>query len=122
VTDYQAVVLGAALYFGRLHRDARNLMTKHRDALATRPFAVFAMGPQTLSDADVSGARRQLEKGLERASVVPDMSAVFGGVIDPAKLRFPLNRMAASDARDWTAIHAWAAQVATEIARRAVAA
>jgi menaquinone-dependent protoporphyrinogen IX oxidase len=79
------------------------------------------MGPLTLSDEDVADARKQLEKGLGRPGVVPDLTAIFGGVIDPGKLRFPLNHMLASDARDWTAIHAWAAQVATEIARRVAA-
>ena len=38
--------------------------------------------------------------------------AIFGGVVDPGKLRFPFNRMPASDARDWTAIRTWADTVA----------
>jgi menaquinone-dependent protoporphyrinogen oxidase len=122
VSEYDAVVLGTALYFGRLHGDARGLLKKHRDELAARPLAVFAMGPRTLSDDDVAGAREQLAKGLDKASVTPATTAVFGGVIDPAKLSFPLNRVPASDARDWTAIHAWAAQVAAELSRRAVTA
>ena len=121
VTEYDAVVLGAAIYMGRLHRDARKLLKRQRDALSTRPFAVFAMGPRTLSEEDVAETRGQLEKGLDRASVVPDMTAIFGGVFDPARLSFPLNRMEASDARDWPAIHAWAAQVAAEIGRKAAA-
>jgi menaquinone-dependent protoporphyrinogen oxidase len=122
VAPYDAVVLGAALYMGRLHGDARKLLKRQRDALATKPLAVFAMGPLTLADKDVADARKQLEKGLDHAGVVPDVTAIFGGVIDPAKLRFPLNRMPASDARDWSAIHAWAERVADEIGQRAVAA
>jgi hypothetical protein len=47
---------------------------------------------------------------------VPDVSpsavAIFGGVVDPSKLRFPLSRMPASDARDWEAIASWAKDVA----------
>jgi menaquinone-dependent protoporphyrinogen oxidase len=122
VTAYDAVVLGAAIYMGRLHGDARKLLKRQRDALAARPLAVFAMGPLTLSDEDVTGARKQLEKGLERASLHPEMTAIFGGVIDPAKLRFPMNRMPASDARDWTAIVGWAEQVAAEFSARTEAA
>ena len=38
--------------------------------------------------------------------------AVFGGVVDPAKLPFPFSHMEASDARDWDAIRAWAEEVA----------
>jgi hypothetical protein len=37
---------------------------------------------------------------------------IFGGAVDPAKLRWPFNRMPASDARDWQAIDAWADAVA----------
>jgi hypothetical protein len=36
---------------------------------------------------------------------------VFGGVIDPERLRFPLNHMAKTDLRDWAAIHDWAASL-----------
>ena len=32
--------------------------------------------------------------------------------MDPAKLRFPFNRMQASDARDWEAIRSWADEIA----------
>jgi menaquinone-dependent protoporphyrinogen oxidase len=112
LAEYDAVVLGAAIYMGRLHGDARKLLKRHRDALATYPLAVFAMGPRTLSDEDLAGARKQVEKSLEQARVRPDSTAIFGGVIDPAKLRFPLNRLPASDARDWKAIQAWAADLA----------
>jgi menaquinone-dependent protoporphyrinogen oxidase len=122
VAEYEAVVLGAALYMGRLHGDARKLLKRQRIALRGRFFAVFAMGPRTLSGEDVSGARKQLEKGLDRASIVPDATAVFGGVFDPAKLPFPLNRVPASDARDWATIRAWAVRVAEEIGRTAAAA
>jgi hypothetical protein len=44
--------------------------------------------------------------------------AVFGGAIDPARLRFPFNRMPASDARDWDAIRTWTAEIAPVVAAR----
>lgn len=37
--------------------------------------------------------------------------AVFGGVIDPERLRFPFSHMKAVDLRDWPAIRAWAAEL-----------
>ena len=37
------------------------------------------------------------------------------------KLRFPLNRMSASDARDWDAIDEWAEDVATTLEPSALA-
>jgi hypothetical protein len=43
--------------------------------------------------------------------VHPAAVAIFGGVVDPKRLRFPFNRMPASDARDWASIRAWAGSV-----------
>jgi menaquinone-dependent protoporphyrinogen IX oxidase len=71
--------------------------------------AVFALGPLTLDDEQVAGSRAQLDKALARVPAVrPATVAIFGGVVDPAKLRFPMSSMPASDARDWDAIDAWA--------------
>ena len=109
---YDAIVLGGALYTGRLHKDARRFLARHREALAVRSVAVFAMGPASNEPSDVAGSRAQLDRALAKTPEVTPMSvAIFGGVIDPDKLRFPFNRMPASDARDWTAIEAWAAEL-----------
>jgi menaquinone-dependent protoporphyrinogen oxidase len=113
VREYDGVVLGGALYTGRLHNDARHFLKHHEDALSARPVAVFAMGPRTLEDDDVASARAQLDHALARVPrVAPVSVAIFGGVVVPETLTFPFNRMAASDARDWTAIEAWATQLA----------
>jgi menaquinone-dependent protoporphyrinogen oxidase len=107
---YDPVVLGGALYTGRLHKDARSFLARHRDALSVRSVAVFAMGPRTNEPADVAGSRAQLDRTLAKTPEIEPVSvAIFGGVVDPDKLRFPFNRMPASDARDWPAIEAWAA-------------
>lgn len=113
ITAYDAVIVGGALYMGRWHPDAVGFVTRHRKALATTPFAVFAMGPRTTEPRDLADARKQLDRSLERlGELKPVEIAIFGGVVDPTKLRFPLNRMPASDARDWDAIRAWAATLA----------
>jgi menaquinone-dependent protoporphyrinogen oxidase len=112
---YSAVVLGSAIYTGRIHRDARGFLGVHHDALAQLPFAVFAMGPQTTAPDDVAASRAQLERGLAHAPA-PLATAVFGGVVDPEKLHFPFNRMKATDARDWDAIDAWAGELAGRLA------
>jgi menaquinone-dependent protoporphyrinogen oxidase len=110
---YDTVVLGGALYSGRLHKDARSFLARHRDALSVRSVAVFAMGPRTNEPADVAGSRAQLDRALAKTpEIEPASVAIFGGVVDPDKLRFPFNRMPASDARDWPAIEAWAAALA----------
>jgi menaquinone-dependent protoporphyrinogen oxidase len=119
---YGAVVLGGALYMGRWHRDARHFLTRHRGELAGLPIAVFAMGPLKLEPEDVDGARAQLDRALARERELEPVSvAIFGGVVDPAKLRFPFNRMPASDARDWDAIRSWADEVVARFEPRVAA-
>jgi menaquinone-dependent protoporphyrinogen oxidase len=122
LAPYDAVVLGGALYAGRWHRDARRFLAKHRDDLAPIPVAVFAMGPLELEPKDVEGSRRQLDHALAKEhELEPASVAIFGGVIDPAKLRFPFNRMDAADARDWDAIRSWADDIAGRFEARAAA-
>ena len=102
---YSAVVLGGALYMGRWHKDAAAFLKRYRQPLAELPLAIFAMGPATMEEADVAASRQQLDHALEAApELSPAAVAIFGGVVDPSKLRFPFTRMAASDARDWEAV------------------
>src|SRR5215217_972934 len=68
---YEGVVLGGAIYMGRWHGDARGFLKRHRAALRSLPLAVFGMGPKTLEEPDVAGARAQLETALRS---VPDVT------------------------------------------------
>ena len=114
LTPYDGVVLGGALYFGRWHDDAARFLAKHRRELTTKPPAVFGLGPRTANAQGLAESRAQLDKALAKVpEVEPRSIAVFGGVVDPTKLRFPLSRMPASDARDWDAIDEWAGEIAT---------
>jgi menaquinone-dependent protoporphyrinogen oxidase len=115
--DYDAVVLGGAIYMGRWHKDAQTLLRRHSAALADLPLYMFGMGPQDLEAEHVAESRAQVERGLRSAAaeVRPQSIVIFGGVVDPAKLAFPLNRMPAVDARDWDAVHGWAQDVATAV-------
>jgi menaquinone-dependent protoporphyrinogen oxidase len=117
---YAAIVLGGALYAGRWHRDARKFLARHRDELRLLSVAVFAMGPLALDPADIEASRRQLDRALAKEPELEPVSvAVFGGVIDPAKMRFPFTHMDAADARDWEAIDAWADRLAELFSARA---
>jgi menaquinone-dependent protoporphyrinogen oxidase len=114
---YEGVVLGGALYMGRLHVDARNFLRRFESRLAVLPLAVYAMGPRTAADEELASSRDQLEAALAKVPrLEPRATAVFGGVFDPADHHFPLNRLAASDVRDWTAIRAWGDEVAARLA------
>jgi len=122
VEEYQAVVLGTALYMFRLHKDARRFLARHRATLAERPVAIFALGPFNDVEKEWQGVRAQLDKELAKFPwLAPVAKQVFGGKFDPAKLRFPYNlvpalkRLPASDIRDWKAIHDWASGVAEKL-------
>ena len=118
LAPYGGVVLGGGLYAGSWHRHARRFLAKHREELSRLPVAVYAMGPLMLEPADVQDAREQLDRALAKEPWLQPLSiAIFGGVVDPAKLRFPLSRcMKASDARDWDAIRSWADEIAERFA------
>jgi menaquinone-dependent protoporphyrinogen oxidase len=116
---YSAVVLGTAIYIFCLRKDARRFLTRHREALSMRPIAIFALGPFNNDEKERQGVRAQLDKELAMFPwFTPVAQEIFGGKFDPAKLRFPYNlvphlrRLPASDIRDWTAIRAWASDLA----------
>ena len=114
--DYDLVVLGTGLYMGRLHREARRFLRHHRDELAGLPFAVFAMGPLSDDPEEMDKVRPQLERGLERyPELEPVATAIFGGVIDPARMSFPYNRMPAGDYRDWDEIRRFAVSLTVRV-------
>jgi menaquinone-dependent protoporphyrinogen oxidase len=112
VTDlsgHRAVLIGGSIYMGRWHHDAREFLKCHRRALERLPFAVFALGPGKNTPEDFAESRKQLDHALARfPEIEPRTEAVFGGVIDPEKLRFPLNHMEKRDLRDWNDVRRWA--------------
>jgi menaquinone-dependent protoporphyrinogen oxidase len=124
---YRAVVLGAPLFVGRWHKDARSFLARHREALAELPAALFTLGPLKKDEKDWAEVKAQLDKELAKIPwFKPLATELFGGKYDPAKLRFPLkllvtmppsplHHMPASDARDWEKIRAWAAGLARQL-------
>jgi len=115
---YNAVVLGAALYIGRWHADARNFLKRHHTVLSRLPVAIFALGPLDATEKQWQDARTQLNQALAKESWLSPVSIeMFGGVINPAKLHFPFNHMPAGDARNWTVIRSFAESVAAAFQR-----
>ncbi len=119
--QYRAIVLGAPLYMFHWHKGALHFLARHRAALMQRPVAVFALGPFHAEEKEVQGAREQLHKELAKFPwLTPQVITIFGGKFDPQKLTFPhnlipaLKNMPASDVRDWTAIRAWANELAAQ--------
>jgi menaquinone-dependent protoporphyrinogen oxidase len=121
LNQYGAVVLGAPLYMFHWHKDALQFLARHREALLSRPVAIFALGPFHAEEKEFQGSREQLNKELAKFPwLTPAAIAIFGGKFDPQKLTFPhnlipaLKNMPASDVRDWTAISAWANDLAAQ--------
>jgi menaquinone-dependent protoporphyrinogen oxidase len=115
VASFDGVVLGGSVYMGRWHAEARGFLRRHGKQLASRQLAVFAIGPLTSEPDDLASARRQLDHALAKLTEVhPERVAVFGGVVDPSKLNFPFNHIAATDARDWNQIRDWACELAAD--------
>ncbi len=119
--QYRAVVLGAPLYMFHWYKDALHFLERHRQALIARPVAIFALGPFHADEKEFQGSREQLDKELAKFPWLrPGAIEIFGGKFDPQKLTFPhnllpaLKNMPASDIRDWTAIRAWASNLAAQ--------
>lgn len=123
LAGYDAVVLGAPLYFFRWHKDARRFLRRHRRALQELPVAIFALGPTEDTEEHWQGAREHLDKALAEAPwLSPVAVEVFGGRFEQARLWFPfsllpaMGEMPEDDLRDWDAIRAWARDLAEKLA------
>jgi menaquinone-dependent protoporphyrinogen oxidase len=119
LTGYSAVVLGAPLYMFRWHKDARHFLSRYNEELIERQTAVFALGPFHDEEEEWRAVRGQLDKELAKFPwFKPITIEIFGGKFDPALLRFPWNlvpglkKISPSDIRDWSAIRAWASNLA----------
>ncbi len=87
-----------------------------------RPVVVFVLGPvhDPHDKKEWEASRAQLDKALAKHPwFKPIALEMFGGKYDPAQLGLLLSKMAgkepASDIRDWTAIRAWARDLAAKL-------
>jgi len=132
VGSFDAVVLGGASYMLHWLKPAVLFSRRYRKELAARPVWLFSSGPLGADLVDKDGknvleASRPREFDELAKLLHPRGEQVFFGAYDPdappAGLaeRFvqhmPAARaaMPAGDFRDWPAIDAWAAQIATEL-------
>jgi menaquinone-dependent protoporphyrinogen oxidase len=120
IDDYDAVVLGSAVYTGHWLEPAKSLVRRSGDALAARPVWLFSSGP-------VGNPSRKLVQQMgadpvDLAEIVKVTGArdhrMFAGKLDRRHLSFPqrvaltLVRGLEGDFRDWSEINRWAAGIA----------
>jgi len=111
LANYDAVLLGAAIYNAKWHPDVHQFLSQHQEALSQRPVVIFALGPLSASEAASRNSRRQLDSELAKYPwLKPVAVEIFAGKYDPSKpgLGFFERLLPARDHRNWDAIRAWA--------------
>jgi menaquinone-dependent protoporphyrinogen oxidase len=122
--DFDAVILGSAVYAGRWIDGARRFSERHHAELRNKPVWLFSSGP-------IGEPLAPLEESADGVRLARDLDArdhrTFAGRIDPDALGWverTITRMVKApdgDFRDWEAIRAWADEIAGSLARTEVA-
>ena len=124
IEDFDAVILGSAVYVGHWLDPAKDFVTRFRDALAARPVWLFSSGP-------VGNPSRKLVQsmgkdpvdiaGIRTATRARD-HRIFAGKLDPKTLSraqrasLLVFRGLRGDFRDWAEIRRWADGIAEQLA------
>ena len=120
LAPYDAVILGSAVYAGRWHQDARELVERTGEQLRARPVWLFSSGP-------IGDPPKPEEDPVDAAGLVEATGArdhrVFPGKLVRKQLSFPEKaivmalRAPEGDFRDWEAIRSWASEIADALER-----
>lgn len=125
VEDYDAVVLGSAVYTGHWLEPAKKLVDRSGEALTSRPVWLFSSGP--VGDPSRKLVQQMGADPVDLAEIRERTKArdhrVFAGALERKSLGFG-QRVALKafpglegDFRDWTEIRAWASGIADELGR-----
>jgi menaquinone-dependent protoporphyrinogen oxidase len=107
VEEYDAVVVGGALYMMLWHRHARRFIKRHTEELRTRPVWLFSSGP--LDDSagrDEIPPLKQVQRLMERIGARGHIT--FGGMLRPDAKGFVPPALPRGDWREPRLIRAWA--------------
>jgi menaquinone-dependent protoporphyrinogen oxidase len=117
--DFEAVVLGSAVYAGSWMREAVDFAQQHAEKLVGLPVWLFSSGPLGTEVEDDEEQPRQLAE--LRGLIGPIDHRVFFGALDRGKLGFGERMMVKAvkapegDFRDWDAISSWADEIAEQL-------
>lgn len=118
--DYDAVVVGAAIYIGRPLTAARKFTARLEREFGANPVWVFASGMKNIT-------RDPLHPPFTEPASRPYLGSrypIFKGKVDPSQLSAAERTLAAltaasvQDERDFTLIGAWASRIANHLATR----
>lgn len=117
VEGYDAVIVGGALYIGRWHRDARQFIKRHAQALQRMPVWLFSSGPL-----DDSASHTELPPVPQVQHAMEWIGArdhrTFGGRLLPDAQGFIASMIAKGRSGDWRdpwRIHDWAVEIAGQL-------
>jgi menaquinone-dependent protoporphyrinogen oxidase len=118
VDEYDAVIVGAPIYFGRWHAEALDFIDRFAEPLRQRPVWLFASGP--LNDDAVKGPIKPISHVKQAMKKVNARGQItFGGRLSPAQCdTFMATRMVkkhSGDFRDFTAVSVWVNEVNKEL-------
>jgi len=115
IEQFDAVVLGSAVYLGRWMKPGRELAQRQAGALAARPVWLFSSGP-------VGEPAKPADNPVNVSTILRSTKArdhqVFTGKLVKKQLSFPERAIASAtrvqegDFRDWDNIRAWASSIA----------
>ena len=127
LTQYQAVIVGSAVYVGKWQKEAVKFLRNNEELLAERFVWLFSSGALGEGDpVELMGGWSFPPEGLRPTidRIQPRDIAIFHGVLDMKKLNFLEKfavRMAKSpvgDFRDWDAITSWTTAIADELKKQ----
>ena len=118
VDEYDAFVLGSAVYMTTWMPEAVDFTTRFRDTLRARPVWAFSVGLAGLPKGKVSDPMRI---GPVLLAIDPEDQVTFAGCFDPSKLSLrersiaKLGGASEGDYRNWDEVRAWADAIATSL-------
>ena len=121
--NYDAVVVGAAIYNAKWNVVAHQFVSQYQEALTQLPVAIFTLGPLSASEAAKRNSRRQLDNELTKYPwLKPVAVEIFAGKYDPSKpgMGFFDRFVPARDIRNWDAIRAWANTLSVQLQHSAM--
>ncbi|MFN8533228.1 MAG: flavodoxin domain-containing protein [Dehalococcoidia bacterium] len=119
LTGYDAAVIGSAVYLGRWQPAARQVIEREEAVLRGLPVWLFSSGPLGADDHASAAEPSDLAALLERSGARGHR--VFVGKLDRDQLGLGERLVSAvvqapeGDFRDWTAIRAWADEIAAAL-------